>query len=468
MKKKKEFFITSLAIMACFSLPLLSQVKYTSDNKFGIGTTSPSARLDITVGSSMQGIRLNCANYDVDLALSNGTNYGYYWRYKGTGYGNYKDLQLWTEGQVSTDVQVYNVHQDGNIGFLKKVGIGTTNPQYSLHIKEANPVALIECAENNKSYLRFTNGTNTHYGGYLQFDNGVDKFYIGTHDESGTNYLNDQRILSIDINDGYIRFYPQNTSQYHDSFITYALNPLTKNYIVKLGPYNTNFYVHGDGNVYHKGLHTISDISLKENIKDITSSLEIISQLRPVSYNFIEGAFGEKVESSTANDDKIEYGLIAQEVEQILPEIVTTRDDSLKSISYLELIPVLIGAIQTQQSQINYLTEQIKSLTEGELKSATLLSSIDSDGAEFPALSQNIPNPFDERTIIKYSIPEIISYATINVYDLKGAQVKNFKISQTGSGEVEIPAYELSPGIYIYNLIVDAKVIDTKQMILTE
>jgi len=40
--------------------------------------------------------------------------------------------------------------------------------------------------------------------------------------------------------------------------------------------------------------------------------------------------------------------------------------------------------------------------------------------------------------------------------------------SQTGPGEVIIPANELKPGIYIYNLIVDAKVVDTKQMILTE
>ncbi|MBN2697449.1 MAG: hypothetical protein JXR52_01380 [Bacteroidales bacterium] len=62
----------------------------------------------------------------------------------------------------------------------------------------------------------------------------------------------------------------------------------------------------------------------------------------------------------------------------------------------MELIPVLIGAIQIQQSQIDNLTEQIKSLTGSELKSATLSNNMDLDIAESATLGQNIPNPFTE------------------------------------------------------------------------
>ena len=159
------------------------------------------------------------------------------------------------------------------------------------------------------------------------------------------------------------------------------------------------------------------------------------------------------------------FGLIAQELEQVFPNLIAEDENGFKSIDYIGLIPVMIEALKDQQNQINNLTEQIKSLTGSELKSASLANSMDLDIAETATLGQNIPNPFDERTIIKYFIPEIKSYATINVYDLQGSQVKSFKISQTGNGEIIIPSSELGPGMYIFNLIVDDYEVDSKRMV---
>ena len=162
------------------------------------------------------------------------------------------------------------------------------------------------------------------------------------------------------------------------------------------------------------------------------------------------------------------FGFSAQEVEEIFPDLVMEDENGIKSVNYIGLIPIIIEALKDHQNTINQLNEQIENLIGISPKSASIPTFIDPDVAEFPTLSQNIPNPFDETTVINYTIPTIESYATVNIYDLQGAQVKNFKISRIGPGEVEIPASELSPGIYIYNLIVDAQVIDTKQMILTE
>ncbi len=54
------------------------------------------------------------------------------------------------------------------------------------------------------------------------------------------------------------------------------------------------------------------------------------------------------------------------------------------------------------------------------------------------------------------------------IYDLNGTQLKCYNINQTGDGEQQISAYELVAGIYIYALIVDGQMVESKQMVLTE
>ena len=93
-----------------------------------------------------------------------------------------------------------------------------------------------------------------------------------------------------------------------------------------------------------------SDINLKENISPINDPMIIISQLNPVSFNF-------------KSSQRKSYGLIAQDVEQVLPDIVTIREDGIKSLSYIDIISFLIGAVQQQQKDINTLNRRIDELT---------------------------------------------------------------------------------------------------------
>jgi hypothetical protein len=65
-------------------------------------------------------------------------------------------------------------------------------------------------------------------------------------------------------------------------------------------------------------------------------------------------------------------------------------------------------------------------------------------------------------------VPNNIADANIYVYDMNGTQLKNYSISQRGKGNVIINGSELSAGMYLYALIADGKVIDTKRMILTK
>ena len=106
------------------------------------------------------------------------------------------------------------------------------------------------------------------------------------------------------------------------------------------------------GNVYVGGTLThSSDRRLKKDIAPLSYGLETILQLNPVAYNWIN-----------RTQDRKSLGLIAQEVQPIVAEIVHEDDDEAKtlSVSYTELIPVLIKAIQEQQEIILNQKKELK------------------------------------------------------------------------------------------------------------
>ena len=104
-------------------------------------------------------------------------------------------------------------------------------------------------------------------------------------------------------------------------------------------------YVYTDGVSWNVS----SDISLKENIEDLDYGLGQVLSLRPVRYNY-KGLAGQSM-----------IGFIAQEVEDVIPELVSGKEGS-KGIAYSMLAPVLVGAIQEQQKQIDALRAEIEEL----------------------------------------------------------------------------------------------------------
>jgi len=85
-----------------------------------------------------------------------------------------------------------------------------------------------------------------------------------------------------------------------------------------------------------------------------------------------------------------------------------------------------------------------------------------------PRLDQNVPNPFDEETIIQFYLPASISSAQIFVSDLSGHVLKAVDVQGSGVKQIAIHSNELAAGTYQYSLLLNGKVIDTKQMVLTK
>ena len=117
---------------------------------------------------------------------------------------------------------------------------------------------------------------------------------------------------------------------------------------------NNDLYV--NGSIYNssdKNLnHALKNISEKTNIQHITDDKSNnIKNLEPVEFNY--------------KDDKTQrkhLGFIAQDVEKIYPELVTDSQNNVKSINYVEFIPLLVLKIQNQQKEIDELREQINIL----------------------------------------------------------------------------------------------------------
>lgn len=160
---------------------------------------------------------------------------------------------------------------------------------------------------------------------------------------------------------------------------------------------------------------------------------------------------------------KQHYSLSADELEEIFPDLVYENEDGSKSINYVEMVPILVQAIGELKSEINELKGNGAAR-----KVAAKTTGIDSvnESIQVLALGQNKPNPFGSSTEIAVCVPESVQSAFIYVYDLQGKKVQQVNITARGKQTVQLNAADLSDGMYLYSLIADGKVVETRRMIV--
>jgi hypothetical protein len=104
---------------------------------------------------------------------------------------------------------------------------------------------------------------------------------------------------------------------------------------------------------------TCSDLRFKRDVQPLTGALEGISRLRAVHFSWND-AYRELY--GVEDNEKREIGLIAQDVEQVFPEVVSSSADGYRSIDYGKMTAVLIQAIQEQQVSIDLLKRELDTL----------------------------------------------------------------------------------------------------------
>jgi len=251
--------------------------------------------------------------------------------------------------------------------------------------------------------------------------------------------------------------------------------------------------------VFAPSMFTTSDARFKSNVTSIENPLNKLMNLRGVAYDFNDKerkdilAVRHKVLITEPSDDppsekelqamkdmqeweelmlqkEHKLGFIAQEVQKIFPDLVKEDDLGYLAIDYNGLIPVIIEAMKEQQRQIQKLEDRIAELSGTIIPKSSTPTVIEETKVNTTNtfLYQNIPNPFTEKTEIRYLLPEDSQDAQLYIFNIQGQNVKTVNLSGNGAGNIFIQGAELAPGTYIYTLYSNGKELDTKRMILTK
>lgn len=197
----------------------------------------------------------------------------------------------------------------------------------------------------------------------------------------------------------------------------------------------------------------ISDAIYKEKVSPINNPLEIVSKLDGKTYNWKVSSFPE-----LNFDNSLQYGLIAQEVETVMPTIVHTDDLGRKSVNYTAIIPVLIEAIKQQQEQIIALQDQLNSSFQKQNSDLINLKN-----TKIISVS---PNPSSDVIVISLNIEETVQDAKIVVYDLNGKIMSSLNIKERNNDiSKSLQKDNFGSGTYIVSLYINGKSLDSKKII---
>ena len=110
--------------------------------------------------------------------------------------------------------------------------------------------------------------------------------------------------------------------------------------------FSDKIYYHNNTLKVSSRIEMLSDKNMKENIKELPKSLDKIDNINAYKYNL-------------KDSNRMDIGLIAQEVEKEYPELVSTNLDGIKSVNYMQFSVVLLNCIKELKNEVNNLKEKI-------------------------------------------------------------------------------------------------------------
>lgn len=293
----------------------------------GIGTVTPKNKLDVSgavaIGSAFAGTDVAPPN---GLLVQGGVMIG-----SNTGAANRLNVK---GGGSAFGANFINVVAPVNSVIIEeRLGVGNASPDPAYRIDASGAIRTgwggsagkLDFYDGTSTYsLRASPSLSSNIGITFPPDNGTSNQVLTT---------NGSGVLSWStVGGGWVNFSSSALTPYSDALANLGSTSLRwKEVFSQNGTINT------------------SDVRLKKDIQPISYGLNDVMNMRPVSFRW-----------KSSSDNNAHLGLIAQEVQQVVPEVVNTGDDENKTLGvrYSDLVPVLIKAIQEQQTIITQQKEE--------------------------------------------------------------------------------------------------------------
>ena len=324
----------------------------------GIGTTSPTHTLDVrgnlrfdysadgsgifgysSAGNQIMSITRQSSPAAATLAINS---------YGAIGLGTSS-----TGGSPSTAYKMI-IDTSGN------VGIGTTAPGYKLQVAGEGVFTKLGVGATSATYNLYISSSGIGVTGNSVFTNNLD---VG-----GTTNIGTAIITALNVTGSSTLF--NNSFTTHGDITLDSGGPSGNNITAASLAGTGNRTVYSDAN--GKLTNTSSDSRLKINVNTISNKLNVIdvlSKLRGVYYNW-----DTKNSAVASLGNQTEIGLIAQEVEAVLPELVGTNATGYKSLDYAKMTGFLIEVAKAQQSEISPILQDLNITQTGQINTNYNLS----------------------------------------------------------------------------------------------
>lgn len=455
-----------LANTMAFTTSSTERLRITSGGNIGIGTTSPSSKLevngDIRIGLAKKFLLGTNASNSMAIYNTGGINPAF-----AIATGNNERLRLPMNGTARLLMGGYigDSNADPNaVNIERKIEIQNNIPvtygaSYGLTTRDsANGITALATVYSAVGTTASWSAAGT---------------VVGVSGTASISKLNAPQGNATGLGGNFVSTY--NSAAFSNNFSYYvntggvmgAINgtiatyPTTGTIAAVIGKDNINtsstYAADFAGKCRGTSAWIVSDARYKTNIKPIERALDKVLQLRGVSYGFDREKYPE-MNFQSGNT----LGFVAQELKEVLPELVNTDANGYHSVNYDAVIPVLVEAIKEQQEQI----ETLKTLLSQQTNEDPELRDNSFPVTPFKyTLLQNTPNPFEGTTLISYQIQEKDQNAKLMIFDLTGKQISSYALDAQQQS-ISIDGHELKAGMYIYALVINGKELMSKKMIV--
>lgn len=443
-----------------------------SNGNVGIGTATPSARLEVSGDAVISGVMNG-----IDVGMGGGSNN------TNTAVG-FQSLHSNTTGDDNSafgnDALHANTEGTGNSGFGNK----------SLY---ANTTGSSNTASGYNSMLSNISGTNNTSSGYYALaanTSGKNNVAEGYATLGGNKTGNNNTALGFSADVAADEL--SNATAIGSGAIVDASDK------VRIGDPSVSSYS------CQVNWTAGSDARIKDQVQENVHGLDFINQLRPVTFHYnvskqnaLMNIAGKAAAEGGYAIEKIAFsGFIAQEVDAAAVHSGydfsgVDKSGNVMGLRYAEFVVPLTKAVQeldginrnlqsaneqlslrvaAQQQQIDALQSQVNQLLSAlapfsNVTDGTAKTSLDPAPA-VPALGQNIPNPADNSTVIPFSIPKGCGSASIMITATSTGSIVEAIPLSCDQTCVIIEAGQLTPGTYQYALYMDGKMLIARQMVI--